>query len=393
MVLLAIIVTGLIADIYLAVAPSLLGAMVDYQGISPRLSGQLISYNFFGSGLGTLLAPVALSRSNWNIRLTMLAALVTVSVTSVLSVWLVGSNSALSLVRFLSGLGTGVGFTAACVALVGLPNVERWYAILYGSPFVVGGVGIALLPSVYVSVGVTGAFYGIAALCLAACALLPWFPRHIGEADRQSAPAPGQLSGAGWLASGLLLSAFFLHYVFNSGIWTYFERLGVSFGMTPEYTGAVLGPGMAAGIIGMLLASWLGNRMAPVRAITAGTLVIFATTALLLAEPSGLAFALVAALFNASIPFVTPYFVGPLSRLVPRGLGVMAANAALMLGFASGPMLVSLTISGDEFTGAILLTMAGFLAVLVLTGLFAVVASARGLLAREAAGTPAASAP
>ena len=38
MVLLAIIVTGLIADIYLAVAPSLLGAMVDYQGISPRLT-------------------------------------------------------------------------------------------------------------------------------------------------------------------------------------------------------------------------------------------------------------------------------------------------------------------------------------------------------------------
>ena len=186
MVLLAIIVTGLIADIYLAVAPSLLGAMVDYQGISPRLSGQLISYNFFGSGLGTLLAPVALSRSNWNIRLTMLAALGTVSVTSVLSVWLVGSNSALSLVRFLSGLGTGVGFTAACVALVGLPNVERWYAILYGSPFVVGGVGIALLPSVYVSVGVTGAFYGIAALCLAACALLPRLASSPSESTRRT---------------------------------------------------------------------------------------------------------------------------------------------------------------------------------------------------------------
>ncbi|MDC3015809.1 hypothetical protein OA010_03235, partial [Luminiphilus sp.] len=168
------------------------------------------------------------------------------------------------------------------------------------------------------------------------------------------------------LLGSLLLATFFLHYVCNSGIWTYFERIGVSFGMSAQESGAALGPGMGAGVLGMLLASAMGNRVPAFWPMFWGTVVILLSTLYLMREPTGLAFSLSTALFSASIPFVTPYFVAELSRTIPRGLGVLAANIVTITGFSLGPYLVSLLIHDDDFIPSVLLTAVGFVAVLFL---------------------------
>ena len=113
------IILGMAVNIYIPVAPSILGAMVDYQGFANDVAGRLISYNFWGATVATVFAIFILHRPGWNLRLTMAVCLFLVIVTSGASVWFADSVETLALVRFVNGIGAGLGFTVSCVAVVG----------------------------------------------------------------------------------------------------------------------------------------------------------------------------------------------------------------------------------------------------------------------------------
>lgn len=366
----AIVLLGMAANIFTPLAPSILGAMVDYQGLSIDVAGRLVAYNFWGGAIASVLALFVLHRPGWNLRLTMLGCLLLVIATNVASVPLANSYPALVAVRLLNGAGAGLGFTVACVAVVATQRIERSYAVLYGSPFLISGAGLALLPFVYRTAGIEGAFYGMAVLNLASLLLLPWFPRAVEGGGRSPEQAEAGAASAPSMLVGLMLLALLLYYVFNSGIWAYFERMGVAAGMTPERVGAILGPGMAAAIFGMIAASLLGDRLGYRKPIYAGMAAITIATVAFLGSPSDLLFGVAAAVFNATIPFVTPYMVAILALLVPSGMGVTGANIATITGFSAGPLLVSYLVSDGRFAPAILATVAGFLAVWILLAVF-----------------------
>jgi predicted MFS family arabinose efflux permease len=367
----AIVVAGMAVNIYVPVAPSLLGALVDYQGLSMDVAGRLISYNFWGGAAGSVFAIMVLHRPGWNLRSTMFACLMLVILTSGASVWFAGNVPVLAAVRFLNGVGAGLGFTVSCVGAIAAPRIERSYAILYGLPYLISGVGITVLPHVYRSFGIEGAFYGMVLLNILGLGCLPFFPKYVEHERNQPAPA-SRYPGASerWLV-GLPLAALLLHYVFNSGIWTYFERIGVAAGMTPETAGAILGPSMGAAILGMIAASVLGDRLGYLRPIYIGIAAIATATLMLLGSSSEVAFGIGTAVFNASITFATPYMIAILALLVPSGAGVTAANVATIIGFSTGPFLVSFMVAAGTFTPAILVTAAGFIVVWILYASFA----------------------
>ena len=369
--ILSAIYIGMAANIYIPVAPSILGAMVDYQGLGNDVAGRLIAYNFWGATVSTVLALFILHRPGWNLRLTAGVCLLLVILTSFAAIAFADNVQALAVIRFANGIGAGLGFTVCCVAVVGTPNVERSYAILYGSPFLISGAGLALLPQVYRAVGIEGAFIGMAAFNVAALFLLPFIPRSVGAETAEKSDQPLTIDARLYPLCALVLGALFLHYVFNSGIWTYFERLGVAAGMTAEVAGAILGPGMSAAILGMIAASLLGDRLGYLRPIYLGTAAILASTLALLFSSEALVFGLATALFNASITFVTPYFVAILAMLVPSGFGVTAANVMTIAGFSTGPFVISFVVASGDFTLSILITGIGFVIVLFLVHLFA----------------------
>jgi MFS family permease len=210
----------------------------------------------------------------------------------------------------------------------------------------------------------------MAAINLVAILLLPWFPRTVEGGGRNPEQAATDAKPTPVALTGLMLVALLLYYAFNSGIWAYFERMGVAAGMTPERVGAILGPGMAAAIIGMVAASLLGDRIGYRKPIYIGMAAIAIATVALLGTPPDLLFGIAAAVFNASIPFVTPYMVAILALLVPSGMGVTAANIVTITGFSAGPLLISYFVTDSGFTPAILLTAVGFAAVWILLALF-----------------------
>ena len=378
--IISIIVLGTVINIWIALSPSILGALVDYQGLRIDAAGRLISYNILGTTVATVLAIYIVHRPGANLRLMMFVCVFLVIITSGASVWFAGDFTALSVVRFINGLGAGLGFTVSTVAAIGTPNITRTYAILYGSAFLVGGIGLALLPYVYEFAGIEGAFYGMGLINLLACGLLPFFPKKISQEESIAEKPRLQLDRVFILMSGLVLGALFLHYLFNSGIWTYFERLGVAAGMSAKTTGAILGSSTLAAILGMIAASILGNRFGYLRPIYMGTATITIATLSLFYSSSELVFAIGTSLFNASITFVTPYFIAILANLIPKGLGVSTANVVTIAGYAAGPFLVSFMVANNDFRLSIFLTAFGFIVV------YAMVVFFSRILRREADG-------
>ena len=368
--IISIIVLGTVVNFWVALSPSILGALVDYQGLNIDAAGRLISYNLMGTTVSTVLAIYLVHRPWANLQLMMLACVFIVIITSGASVWFEGDYTALSVVRFINGLGAGLGFTVSTVAAIGTPNLTRTYAILYGSAFLVGGIGLALLPYVYEFAGIEGAFYGIGLINLLACGLLPFFPKKISQEKNIAEKSWLQLDRAFILMSGLVFGALFLHYLFNSGIWTYFERLGVASGMSAKTSGAILGSSTLAAILGMIAASILGNRLGYLRPIYVGTATITIATLSLLYSSSELVFAIGTSLFNASITFVTPYFIAILANLIPKGIGVSIANVVTMAGFTAGPFIVSFMVASNDFQLSILVTASGFIVVYAMIVLF-----------------------
>jgi len=378
--IISIIVLGTVVNIWIALSPSILGALVDYQGLRIDDAGRLISYNIMGTTVATVLAIYIVHRPGANLRLMMFVCAFLVIITSGASVWFAGDFTALSVVRFINGLGAGLGFTVSTVAAIGTPNITRTYAILYGSAFLVGGIGLALLPYVYEFAGIEGAFYGMGLINLLACGLLPFFPKKISQEESIAEKSWLQLDRVFILMSGLVLGALFLHYLFNSGIWTYFERLGVAAGMSAKTTGAILGSSTLAAILGMIAASILGNKFGYLRPIYMGTATITIATLSLFYSSSELVFGIGTALFNASITFVTPYFIAILANLIPKGLGVSTANVVTIAGYAAGPFLLSFMVANNDFRLSIFLTAVGFIVVYALIVLFS------RILKREADG-------
>ena len=368
--IISIIVLGTVVNIWIALSPSILGALVDYQGLRIDAAGRLISYNILGTTVATVLAIYIVHRPGANLRLMMFVCVFLVIITSGASVWFAGDFTALSVVRFINGLGAGLGFTVSTVAAIGTPNITRTYAILYGSAFLVGGIGLALLPYVYEFAGIEGAFYGMGLINLLACGLLPFFPKKISQEESIAEKPRLQLDRVFILMSGLVFGALFLHYLFNSGIWTYFERLGVAAGMSAKTTGAILGSSTLAAILGMIAASILGNRFGYLRPIYMGTATITIATLSLFYSSSELVFAIGTSLFNASITFVTPYFIAILANLIPKGLGVSTANVVTIAGYAAGPFLVSFMVANNDFRLSIFLTAFGFIVVYAMVVFF-----------------------
>ena len=120
----------------------------------------------------------------------------------------------------------------------------------------------------------------------------------------------------------------------------------------------------------MIVASILGDRLGYLRPIYAGTASIAIATLSLLYSSSALVFAIGTGLFNASITFVTPYFMAILASLIPKGFGVSIANVVTMTGYTAGPFLVSFMVASNDFQLSILVTASGFIVVYAMIVLF-----------------------
>ena len=366
----SIVMVGTAGNAFTPFAPSIIGALVDYLEFSLETAGRLASLEFVATSLGTIASVFYLHRPGLNLKHVALVCLGILVACNAVTIFAYDSLALFSACRFVSGFVAGVTWCTAAVAVTRIRDVERTTAILYGSPFLMGAIGLTLLPMIYPYYGVTGAYYTIILICIAAVPFLllyyPEDPRLSPAAEEKSEGVSG--NRVQWLALGVLLLALFINYAANSGIWSYFERLGVAYGHPAKTAGPVVGASQLVALAGMFCAAALGGRLGEIKPILAGTVLITASTFFLFYSASLTVFFCATAVFNFSITFLTPYYFILLARMAPSGRGVLWGNLILWLGFSSGPALVSLFLENGNFDLSITMTIAGFIisAILVL---------------------------
>ena len=366
----SIVMVGTAGNAFTPFAPSIIGALVDYLEFSLETAGRLASLEFGATSLGTIASVFYLHRPGLNLKRVALVCLGILVACNAVTIFAYDSLTLFSTCRFVSGFTAGVTWCTAAVAVTRVRDVERTTAILYGSPYLMGAIGLTFLPIIYPYYGVTGAYYTIILICIAA---VPFLMLYYPEDPRLSAAGEEQSEGLSdnrvqWLALGVLLLALFINYAANSGIWSYFERLGVSYGHAAKTVGPIVGASQLVALAGMFCAAALGGRLGEIKPILAGTVLITASTFFLFYSASLTVFFCATAVFNFSITFLTPYYFILLGRMTPSGRGVLWGNLILWLGFSSGPALVSLFLENGNFDLSIAMTIVGFIisAILVL---------------------------
>lgn len=366
----SIVMVGTAGNAFPPFAPSIIGALVDYLEFSLETAGRLAYLEFWATSLGTIASVFYLHRPGLNLKRIALVCLAVLVACNAITIFAYDSLTLFSTCRFVSGFIAGVTWCTAAVAVTRIRDVERTTAILYGSPFLMGAIGLTFLPMIYPYYGVSGAYYTIILICIAAVPFLmlyyPEDPRLSFAAEEKSVGVSG--NRVQWLALGVLLLALFINYAANSGIWSYFERLGVSYGHTARTVGPVVGASQLAALAGMFCAAALGSRLGEIKPILTGTVLITISTFFLFYSASLTVFFCATAMFNFSITLLTPYYFILLGRMTPSGRGVLWGNLIMLLGFSSGPALVSLFLENGNFDLSITMTIAGFIisAILVL---------------------------
>ena len=375
----SILMVGTAGNAFTPFAPSIIGALVDYLEFSLETAGRLASLEFGATSLGTIASTFYLHRPGLNLKRIALVCLCILVICNVVTIIAYDSLALFSTCRFVSGFVAGIAWCTAAVAVTRIRDVERTTAILYGSPYFMGAIGLTFLPMLYPYYGVSGAYYTIILICIAAVPFLllyyPKDPRPLPAGEEKSERLTD--NRVPWLGLGVLLLALFINYAANSGIWSYFERLGVSYGHAAKTVGPVVGASQLVALAGVFCAVALGGRLGEIKPILAGTILITISTFFLFYSASLTVFFCATAIFNFSITFLTPYYFILLGRMTPSGRGVLWGNLIMWLGFSSGPALVSLFLEDGKFDFSITMTIVGFIISAILVLVFSTINKGR----------------
>jgi len=144
----------------------------------------------------------------------------------------------------------------------------------------------------------------------------------------------------------MVLLMMLLLYTGHGGVWAYQERIGVGLGMDPKSVSRWLGISMLTwGVIGSMLASWLGMRLGRLwpQVLSLGVSVFAAL--LLVFGTSPALFALACGLIALSWFYGLPYQMGLLAHYDPLGRLNLIGCTMTTSGAALGPALAAILVA------------------------------------------------
>ena len=312
--------------------PLIVGALVANAGFTEAQAGLILSTQFAALAISCLAVATRVDR--WNRRLLCAVGIGLILVGNGLSM-IADSFTFFLVVRFITGLGEGIGMATVSGTAAGARDPQRLFALLG----LTSGLYVAaiLLAGGFLieNFGTTGIF-GLAGLI--ALVLFPatiWFPAHAPAAAVPEKPAgKGAAIGVIGILGLLGYAVFTFGYVIIS---TYVTSIGGSIGLSIAFIGTVLAVGAVVAPAGPGLAHVVGTRFG-ITTPTAISLFSIAGCVLVLGLAQGTIPFVAAIIVRAIlISFLAPYLMAALSVLDPSGRLPAAAPACLIVGAIFGP--------------------------------------------------------
>lgn len=321
---------AMVGPLYIDIMPSIVAALRSEYGLSAAQAGFVAASNGYGSTLGALLALFIVPRLPWRpLAVALLVALVAADVATTLS----RSMETLVVVRASHGVigGMLVGLCYALIARTGDPR--QGFGILFVFHFGFGGLGVfaSTLLAPFMTRGVV--FLVLAAFGVLALLVIPWLPafeppqRETSREDSLPVLPARRLMRIGGL---------FLFQAANLGLGAFLIGIGADLGHAASFSGAAVGLGLWAGVVGalamLILSRNLGWRpMVPI-VLAAGlskALVGFGD------DPAVFAGAIAAVFLTMAMAL--PYAFALCAEGDSSGRSAVLAGFASKLGLSTGP--------------------------------------------------------
>jgi len=315
--------------------------MVDYFHVSTEQAGLLAAVHLAGAAIGSFISILLIALLGQR-RLLVFAVFCFVMGESLFV--FSGYLPAMHIGRLIAGFGCGVFVALAFANVASLNQKDSIYAFLLLCQMIFGFIGALLWPQILGTLGYVGAMLALAVMAILTLPFLRMLPAHLtGETVDTASKAVLTIVAV------VSLLSLFTHYIANSMLWVYLERIGVEGGLSIEEISSSLAVSMLWGIFGTILAMVLGRLKSRFPQITIGILGIMVGTAMLLTHFDSAMYTFSISLILMTMVFTIPFYQGFIADLENGEQLAMLAACAINIGLAFGPMLGSQVISYLSF--------------------------------------------
>jgi predicted MFS family arabinose efflux permease len=342
--LIAINALSVVGNGCMAVQPIIVGALVDRLGFTEAQAGFVAALEMTGVGVGFVVLFGLAHRLHRRVLAS--AGLITIAAANLMAC-LIHSYAPMLAIQFVVGLGSAMVFSVYLQAGAAQQRPEHLFAIVNAVSIAYSGIFMPITPFILAAWQLPGIFVTLAAIAAVSGVFVSWIP-----AVPTAMPANPQQVAATASAALLtprvvmVLGMMLLLYTGHGAVWAYQERIGVGLGMDPTSVSRWLGISMLTwGVIGSMLASWLGMRLGYLwpQVLSLGVSVFAALILVFGATPA--LFALACGLIALSWFYGLPYQMGLLSHYDRLGrlnlIGCTMTTAGAALGPALAAMLVA----------------------------------------------------
>jgi predicted MFS family arabinose efflux permease len=355
----AAIAYGILGGISIVVMPMLVGVMIDLFALSPAAAGRVASVELLGVALGSL--AIAALFSKWPLQALAAANVACIIIGNSLTIAFEGEG--LYAARLVAGFGAGGGIALMSAIVATSRTPDRLFGLFFCLLLLTATAVFHSAGIVTQKFGAYCMYYIFIALSLLALLVSRAFTSPTRAAVRasvsdSSVSAPAAHT-ANWVLIGTGLIAMFLFFASCGAVWVYMERIAVATGLDAAAARSVLGNATIAGAVGAALATLFGVRFGRVAPLLLGGGTLLAMMALIAAGPSTSAFTTIALGFVLTWMFTLPYLMGAMAFVDPFGRAASLAVGSQNAGQALGPAVVSIIVSGSNYSLVGLLGLVG----------------------------------
>jgi len=330
---------------YYAQAQLLDSIMAEY-GQAETAAGALFSAEMASYFITLFCAAWPLAR--WSRTRTALIGGVVVVVANVASAY-APSFEMLVALRVLAGLGAGLVGASGTAAASSSLDPDRVFAIVTVGWGVVGGLEFVALPYATEPFGSAGGYMLVAGVTLALMPALVWLlpPRESEASDKGLFELIGSAPNRNLAIIAML--ALFIYEIGQSGVYTFIEQIGLRSGQDEFEVGRTLTGTSYVGLLGGVLAVWLGSRFGRKWPIIIGLGLNAIAAAGLAVCDDGTLYIALNILWNLAYYFTVPYMMGALAALDDLGRWAVAGDAFWNGGMVPGPVIAGALVEGGGY--------------------------------------------
>lgn len=351
--LVALVAFAAITPMALLVAPALAAQLATEIGIGPS---QIGTYFFVENGAfsaASLLSLFWLGRLN--VRVVGLIALAVFILGNLVTPIVLPGYKGLLLMRAVTGFGGGTLMVLSMISAQDAENPERVFGYWVVGQLVAGAIGLALLPHLFATYGLSS-FYillGVIALLLS-----PLYKGFLAPAASEGPKSTSATSGRFIILGVLAVLAILAFYVAIGGVWTFASMAATQAGIEGASVGTILAIASLFGIAGSMLAAFLGGRSARRAMLLLGYAILVASIVAVATLHGSAAYVVAICAFKFAWTFVLPFIIAEAASRDPSGRLVASTTLIIGTGLSLGPLFAGNLLEAAWSLGAVFLAAA-----------------------------------